>query len=344
MAPALEPARRELARREGSRSRRPGRAATAHERARDARGTAATEAAGGVAADFLVFGSQHGDVTSLRAMLDDIAAGTELSPTVFSQSVHNASAGLYTIISRSSAPVCALSSGASTFAAAWLEAEGFLAEHAEASVLLASYDEALPPEYASYSSQRVCAYALGLLVRSAHTGGVELEPAPAERDEPLPMAPLFIAWLLSGERSLRIPRTGEAGSGGARALDAEHPPDTRKWAILPCFAERRGVAYRREFLGLGKGASTYMDSLEQELKQLLIEALNLEDISAEEIDSTKPLFGEGLGLDSIDALELGVAIRRKYKVKMDAEPATMRQHFASIANLARFVEGARDSA
>jgi acyl carrier protein len=87
-----------------------------------------------------------------------------------------------------------------------------------------------------------------------------------------------------------------------------------------------------------------MDSLEQELKQLLIEALNLEDISAEQIDSTTPLFGEGLGLDSIDALELGVAIRRKYKVKMDAEPTTMRQHFASIANLARFVEGARDSA
>jgi hypothetical protein len=168
----------------------------------------ATEAAGGVAADFLVFGSQHGDVTSLRAMLDDIAAGTELSPTVFSQSVHNASAGLYTIISRSSAPVCALSSGASTFAAAWLEAEGFLSEHAEASVLLASYDEALPPEYASYSSQRVCAYALGLLVRSAHTGGIELEPAPAEGDEPLPMAPLFIAWLLSGERSLRITADG----------------------------------------------------------------------------------------------------------------------------------------
>ncbi len=86
-----------------------------------------------------------------------------------------------------------------------------------------------------------------------------------------------------------------------------------------------------------------MDKLEQELKQLLIEALNLEDISAEQIDSAAPLFGEGLGLDSIDALELGVAIRRKYKVKMDGEPATMRQHFASIANLARFVEGARVS-
>jgi acyl carrier protein len=87
-----------------------------------------------------------------------------------------------------------------------------------------------------------------------------------------------------------------------------------------------------------------MDSLEQELKELLIEALNLEDITPEQIDSEAPLFGDGLGLDSIDGLELGVAIRRKYKVKMDAEPRKMRQHFASIANLARFVGGARGSA
>jgi acyl carrier protein len=83
-----------------------------------------------------------------------------------------------------------------------------------------------------------------------------------------------------------------------------------------------------------------MKDLEQELKRLLIEVLNLEDITVEQIDSVAPLFGEGLGLDSIDALELGVAIRRKYGVRMDADPETMRRHFASIANLARFVGGA----
>jgi acyl carrier protein len=82
-----------------------------------------------------------------------------------------------------------------------------------------------------------------------------------------------------------------------------------------------------------------MNELEQELKRLLIEVLNLEDVTVEEIDSEAPLFGDGLGLDSIDALELGVAIRRKYGVRMDAEPETMRMHFASIANLARFVGG-----
>jgi acyl carrier protein len=80
-----------------------------------------------------------------------------------------------------------------------------------------------------------------------------------------------------------------------------------------------------------------MQELERELKQLLIEVLNLEDISVEQIDSEAPLFGDGLGLDSIDALELGVAIRKKYDVQMDADSEITRQHFASIVNLARFI-------
>jgi acyl carrier protein len=81
-----------------------------------------------------------------------------------------------------------------------------------------------------------------------------------------------------------------------------------------------------------------MNGLEQELKQLLVEVLNLEDVTVEQIDSGAPLFGEGLGLDSIDALELGVAIRRKYDVQMDVDSDKTREHFASIANLARFIE------
>lgn len=82
-----------------------------------------------------------------------------------------------------------------------------------------------------------------------------------------------------------------------------------------------------------------MQELERELKQLLIEVLNLEDLSVEQIDSETPLFGDGLGLDSIDALELGVAIRKKYDVQIDADSEVTRQHFASIANLARFISG-----
>jgi acyl carrier protein len=87
-----------------------------------------------------------------------------------------------------------------------------------------------------------------------------------------------------------------------------------------------------------------MQELERELKQLLIEVLNLEDISVEQIDSEAPLFGEGLGLDSIDALELGVAIRKKYDVQMDADAEVTRRHFASIANLAKFISGSHGHA
>lgn len=80
-----------------------------------------------------------------------------------------------------------------------------------------------------------------------------------------------------------------------------------------------------------------MKALETELKQLLIDVLNLEDLTAEDIDSEAPLFGEGLGLDSIDALELGVAVRRRYEVELDVDSEETRKHFASISNLARFI-------
>lgn len=169
----------------------------------------ALEAAGGSTPDFLVFCSQHGDLTRLREMLRSIATGVELSPTAFSQSVHNASAGLYTIIAHSRAAVSSLASGGSTFASGWLEAEGYLIEHPEAQVLLVCYDEPLPQEYLPYSPQTQCQYALGLLLRAGDGRGLELRAAPAEQDEPLPLAPLFIAWALSSEPAMPITADGQ---------------------------------------------------------------------------------------------------------------------------------------
>jgi len=81
-----------------------------------------------------------------------------------------------------------------------------------------------------------------------------------------------------------------------------------------------------------------MNETEQALKELIIEALNLEDLGPEDIDSSAPLFGDGLGLDSIDALELGVAIRRKYGINLDIDSDEIRTHFESVANLALFVD------
>lgn len=82
-----------------------------------------------------------------------------------------------------------------------------------------------------------------------------------------------------------------------------------------------------------------MQQLHAEIKQLIIDALNLEDMSVEDIESDIPLFGEGLGLDSIDALELGLAIKKQYGVVIDADDTQTREHFASVANLAKYVSG-----
>jgi hypothetical protein len=168
----------------------------------------AIETAGDSAPDFLVFCSQHGDLVRLGEMLRGIAGRVELSPTAFSQSVHNANAGLYTIIAGSRAPLSALASGGSTFASGWLEAEGFLLAHPQTEVLLVSYDSPLPPEYTPYSNQTPCSHGLGLLLRLSERGGFALEAAPAERDEPLPLAPLFIAWAHSDEPTLRVTADG----------------------------------------------------------------------------------------------------------------------------------------
>ena len=80
-----------------------------------------------------------------------------------------------------------------------------------------------------------------------------------------------------------------------------------------------------------------MQALEQEIKELIISALSLEDVRPEDIATDAPLFVEGLGLDSIDALELGVALQKRYGVTLSADAAETRQHFASVAALARFV-------
>lgn len=77
---------------------------------------------------------------------------------------------------------------------------------------------------------------------------------------------------------------------------------------------------------------------EHELAKLLVEALNLEDVDAADIDPNEPLFGEGLGLDSIDALEIALAISQKYGVQMQAEDESVRDAFATLASLSEFVE------
>ncbi len=74
-----------------------------------------------------------------------------------------------------------------------------------------------------------------------------------------------------------------------------------------------------------------------ELKALLISELNLEDISPDDIDENAPLFNEGLGLDSIDALELAVILEKTYKVKIKSGDTRNTEIFSSLNSLASFI-------
>ncbi|MBV5268838.1 MAG: acyl carrier protein [Afipia sp.] len=80
-----------------------------------------------------------------------------------------------------------------------------------------------------------------------------------------------------------------------------------------------------------------MDELKRDIKALIIDALKLEDIKPEDIDSQEMLFGTGLGLDSIDALELGVALRKRYGLKIETISEEVKAHFANVRSLAAFV-------
>ena len=85
-----------------------------------------------------------------------------------------------------------------------------------------------------------------------------------------------------------------------------------------------------------------MDDIKLQIKELIINVLELEDIKPEDIVESEPLFGEGLGLDSIDALEIGVALRKKFGIKFSAEKADdNKKHFASVNALAAYIESSR---
>ena len=84
-----------------------------------------------------------------------------------------------------------------------------------------------------------------------------------------------------------------------------------------------------------------LDHLEAEIKKLIVETLRLEDISPDDIVSTEPLFVEGLGLDSIDALEIAMTLEEHYGVVIDDDADLNRERFTSVRNLAAYVVESR---
>jgi acyl carrier protein len=80
-----------------------------------------------------------------------------------------------------------------------------------------------------------------------------------------------------------------------------------------------------------------IEETEQKVKEIIVSSLDLEDVSPSDIDTEAPLFGEGLGLDSIDALELGMAIKREFGISFSKDPAENKRVFRSVETLATHI-------
>lgn len=154
--------------------------------------------------DYLVFCSRDGELNRTSTLLACIAAGTELSPADFSQSVHNTTSGLYSIITKSRSPACSLTAGTASFAYAWLEVEAFLAEHDGSRVLLVDSDDVLPEEYRTFGDRQGCPYAVALLLSAGDDSGVGMRSEAGGEGSALPIGPQFLAWWLSGDQSLEL--------------------------------------------------------------------------------------------------------------------------------------------
>ena len=85
-----------------------------------------------------------------------------------------------------------------------------------------------------------------------------------------------------------------------------------------------------------------MENLKQQIKELIVSALELEDIKPENISDTEPLFVQGLGLDSVDALELGIALKKKFGFKFSSDNEENKKHFSSIEALAAYIEASEE--
>jgi len=84
-----------------------------------------------------------------------------------------------------------------------------------------------------------------------------------------------------------------------------------------------------------------LDTLQLDIAQLIIDTLNLEHLKATDIAVEQPLFGDGLGLDSVDALEIALALQNRYAITITSDAKHSRQHFATIASLAAYIDTQR---
>jgi hypothetical protein len=158
-----------------------------------------------VTIDYAIFCSQHGEVERSELLIDQLTKNSELSPTDFSLSVHNTTAGLYTIIKKSSIPSTSIASGVSSFASGWIEAEAYLNENRAGRVLLVNHDGSVPDSYQDYLYCDQNTFAFALLIRLADgKNGAALAIKPTTEPEDVAIGPEFLRWWLSMQQRVTL--------------------------------------------------------------------------------------------------------------------------------------------
>lgn len=155
-------------------------------------------------ADYIVFASRHGELTRTVKLLEDIIAGEDASPILFSQSVHNTAAGLFTIACKQATPVCSLAAGENTLHSALIEAYSYLHDNPQHSVLVVNFDEPLPAPYQKDEKQLHQGFALGLLLESGNEFKIKPIKYTQENESTSPQAFSCIDYLLNNNATTTI--------------------------------------------------------------------------------------------------------------------------------------------
>ncbi len=164
----------------------------------------ATQLSLGTDIDYIVFASRHGELTRTVKLIEDILAGNDASPILFSQSVHNTAAGLFTISTKQAIPVCSLAAGENTLHSALIEASCYLQEHPRDKVLVVNFDEPLPEPYHSFELQEYQGFALGLLLESGMEFQIKAIKQAQLSESSSPQAFSCIDYLLNEKKTVSI--------------------------------------------------------------------------------------------------------------------------------------------
>ena len=201
--------------------------------------TTAFDCCGGDALDRFstVFASRHGNINESIDLLDRLAERQPLSPTVFSHTVHNAQAALFSLAAHNRHGSSSVAAREDTFGCAWLEALTMLEREPERPVLLVIADVPLAPAFGHLVDEPHASYGLALLIAAPGAGGgltLAIEPA-AEPAEPAgwPDAVEFLRWLLSDERRLAL------GTGPRRFVWQKSGQDAHRARLNPPSAGTR---------------------------------------------------------------------------------------------------------